>query len=300
VTRYSRQDVLRILHLRARQLTAWEQAGLIPSNESYSFEDLAQLRTLRALRATRITAKSIRESVEAMRKAAGMGNPLIEASAVKRGSRLAFRHSGAIVDPVTQQLAFDFDAVPQRQLSIVGAAGRAAGRQTDIQEMFQRAVQLEEDLSTLPEAAEMYRRILVLRPNYAAAAINLGTIHYNLREFNLAEQYYRRATEADDEYALAFFDLGNVLDELKRLPDAIAAYQRAIALVPQYADAHYNLALALERQGHRRRALRNWLTYVRLDPVGPWANHAKAQAKKILSTERLSIVSRSGRLVQAG
>jgi tetratricopeptide (TPR) repeat protein len=295
VTRYSRQDVLRILHLRARQLTAWEQAGLIPANENYSFEDLAQLRTLRALRATRITAKSIRESVEAMRKAAGMGNPLTEASAVGQGSRLAFRHSGALVDPLTQQLAFDFDA-PQRQLSIVGPAVR----QVDLQEMFQRAVQLEEDPSTLPEAAEMYRRILAIRPGYAAAAINLGTIHYNLREFSMAEQLYRRATEADPDYALAFFDLGNVLDEVKRLSDAIAAYQRAIALVPQYADAHYNLALALERQGHRRRALRHWLTYVRLDPVGPWANHAKAQAKKILSTERLSIVSRAGRLVQAG
>jgi tetratricopeptide (TPR) repeat protein len=295
VTRYSRQDVLRILHLRARQLTAWEQAGLIPANENYSFEDLAQLRTLRTLRATRITAKSIRESVEAMRKAAGMGNPLTEASAIGHGSRLAFRHSGAIVDPLTQQLAFDFDA-PLRQLSIVGSPVR----QADVQEMFQRAVQLEESPATLPEAAEMYRRILALRPGYAAAAINLGTIHYNLREFALAEQLYRRATEADPEYALAFFDLGNVLDELKRLSDAIAAYQRAIAIVPQYADAHYNLALALERQGHRRRALRHWLTYVRLDPVGPWANHAKTQAKKILSTERLSIVTRAGRLVQAG
>jgi tetratricopeptide (TPR) repeat protein len=300
VTRYSRQDVLRILHLRARQLTAWEQAGLIPANEIYSFEDLAQLRTLRTLRATRITAKSIRESVDAMRKAAGMGNPLIEASAVGRGSRLSFRHSGALVDPVTQQLAFDFDVAPGRQLSIVGSANHIAIRQPDVQEMFQRAVQLEEDPRTLPDAAEMYREILTLRPGYAAAAINLGTIHYNMREFAMAEQLYRRATEADQEYALAFFDLGNVLDELKRLQDAIAAYQRAIALVPQYADAHYNLALAYERQGHRRRALRHWLTYVRLDPVGPWANHAKAQAKKILSTERLSIVSRAGRLVAAG
>ena len=295
MTRYSRQDVLRILHLRARQLTAWEQAGLIPANENYSFEDLAQLRTLRTLRATRITAKSIRESVEAMRKAAGMGNPLTEASAVGHGSRLSFRHSGALVDPLTQQLAFDFDA-PQRQLSIVGSPVR----QADVQEMFQRAVQLEESPATLPEAAEMYRRILAIRPGYAAAAINLGTIHYNLREFGMAEQLYRRATDADPEYALAFFDLGNVLDELKRLSDAIAAYQRAIAIVPQYADAHYNLALAYERQGHRRRALRHWLTYVRLDPVGPWATHAKAQAKKILSTERLSIVTRAGRLVQAG
>ena len=305
MTRYSRQDVLRILHLRARQLAAWEQAGLVPTSEDYSFEDLAQLRALRTLRAQRITAKSIRTSVEAMRKAAGMGNPLTETTAVRRGSRLAFRHGGALVDPVTLQLAFDFDAAPERPLSVPGAAGRAgaahtARGQADVQQMFLRAVQLEEDRATVPQAMELYRRILALWPRHAAAAINLGTIHYNLREFAQAEQHYRRATESDPEYALAFFDLGNVLDELKRLEDAVAAYQRAIALVPQYADAHYNLALAYERQGHRRRALRHWLTYVRLDPVGPWASHAKAQAKKILSTERLSIVSRSGRLVQAG
>ena len=300
MTRYSRQDVLRILHLRARQLTAWEQAGLIPPNEQYTFEDLAQLRTLRTLRATRITAKSIRESVEAMRKAAGMTNPLVEASAVgrgSRGSRLSFRYSGALVDPVTCQLAFDFDASPERRLCVVGISGGATAIQADVQEMFQRAVQLEEDAATLPQAAELYREILAERPNYAAAAINLGTIHYNMREYALAEELYRRATEADPEYALAFFDLGNVLDELKRLPDAIGAYERAIALVPQYADAHYNLALALERQGQRRRALRHWLAYVRLDPVGPWAAHAKAQAKKILATERLAIVCRAGRLV---
>jgi tetratricopeptide (TPR) repeat protein len=301
VTRYSRQDVLRILHLRARQLTAWEQAGLIPANENYSFEDLSQLRTLRALRATRITAKSIRESVEAMRKAAGMGNPLVEASTVRRGTHLAFRHNGALVDPVTRQLAFDFDAGTTRQLSIVGSAAYSAKQpEPDVQELFQRAVRLEENPATIPQAAKLYREILTILPTYAAAAINLGTIHYNLREFSLAEQLYRRATEADPDYALAFFDLGNVLDEMKRLNDAIAAYQRAITLVPNYADAHYNLALAYERQGHRRRSLRHWLTYVRLDPVGPWANHAKSQAKSILSTERLSIVSRAGRRVHAG
>ncbi|GAC1417957.1 MAG: hypothetical protein NVSMB62_09220 [Acidobacteriaceae bacterium] len=304
MTRYSRQDVLRILHLRPRQLSAWEQAGLISENSEYTFEDLAHLRALRTLKATRITAKSIRASVEAMRRAAGMGNPLIETTAVRRGSRLSFRHAGALVDPVTQQLAFDFELRPGRQLSVVGAGPRngpgAAHAQESIQSMFLRAVHFEEDSTTIPDAIAMYRNILTIRPDHAASAINLGTIHYNLREYALAEQFYRRATEADPEYALAFFDLGNVLDELKRLADAIAAYQRAIKLVPQYADAHYNLALAYERQGLRRRALRHWLAYVRLDPVGPWSTHAKSQAKKILSGERLRIVSRGGRLVQAG
>jgi tetratricopeptide (TPR) repeat protein len=288
--------------LHARQLSAWERAGLITSSEHYSFEALSQLRKLRDLQAnTRISAKSIRASVDAMQRVAGMRNPLMEASFVRRGSRLSFRHGGALMDPMTQQLAFDFDMSPARQLCVVGAgAGDSPARQAaEVQDMFLRAVQLEENPATIPQATEIYQAILAMRPEHAPALINLGTIHYNLRKYEEAEQHYRRATEADPEYALAFFDLGNVLDEMQRLTEATAAYQKAVALVPQYADAHYNLALAYERQGQRRRALRHWLAYVRLDPVGPWAKHAKEQARKILNTEKLSIVSRRGRLVKA-
>ena len=120
MTRYSRQDVLRILHLHTRQLVAWERAGLISSLEQYSFEELGQLRTLRDLQATtRISAKSIRASVDAMQRVAGMRNPLLETSAVRRGSRLTFRHAGVLMDPLTQQLAFDFESSDGRQLQVV-------------------------------------------------------------------------------------------------------------------------------------------------------------------------------------
>jgi tetratricopeptide (TPR) repeat protein len=284
--------------LHTRQLMAWERAGLIAHSESYSFEQLAQLRTLREMRATRISAKSIRTSVAAMQRVAGMRNPLTEASAVLRGSRLSFRHGGALVDPVTQQLAFDFELTGSPQLRVVGKSVEDPAQQmAEIQEIFQQAVQCEEEELTLPRAIELYEEILRLRPRHASASINLGTIYYNRHDFAQAEALYRQATVADPEYALAFFDLGNVLDEMKRLPEAIEAYQRAVALVPSYADAHYNLALAYERQGERRRALQHWLRYVRLDPVGPWASHAKSQARKILSAERLSIVSRRGQRV---
>ena len=301
VTQYSRQDVIRILHLHARQLTAWERAGLISPNEHYSFEALGQLRMLRDLQATtRISARSIRASVDAMQRVAGMRNPLMESTAVRRGSRLSFRHGGALMDPLTQQLAFDFDTAPERQLCAVRPGGDASARRAaEVQELFLRAVQLEENPATTVRAVEIYHVILAMRPQHAPALINLGTIHYNMREYAQAERLYRQATVADPDYALAFFDLGNVLDEMQRLPEATVAYQKAVTLVPQYADAHYNLALSYERQGQRRRALRHWLAYVRLDPVGPWANHAKEQARKILNTERLSIVSRRGRLVKA-
>jgi phosphate/sulfate permease/TPR repeat protein len=192
--------------------------------------------------------------------------------------------------------------VPETPLRPYAVALQSAHSQSslaNVEEMFVRACALDESEETMPEAIELYRRILAIRPRHASAMLNLGSIYYRQREFALAEQFYRLATEADTNYALAFFDLGNALDELKRLDEAIAAYQRAIALVPNYADAHFNLARTFERQGNRRQALRHWLTYVRLDPVSTWANIAKRNVKKILSAEPLSIVSRHGQLTQA-
>jgi len=273
---------------------AWEREGLIPAirdGELYSFEHLSRLRALREMRHKRISARSIRRQVDAMQKVAGMRNALVETSAVRRGDRLVFRHGGALVDPLTNQLAFDFATVNGRQLQVArsGASSSVLAAAVQVQEMFVQAVQLEENPATLHEAVAVYESILEHKPEHAPACINLGTIFYNQREL----------TEADPEYALAFFDLGNVLDEMQQLHEAIDAYSQAIALVPQYADAHYNLALAFERQGERRRALRHWMAYVRLDPVGPWAAHAKGQARKILALEKLKIVSRGGRKISA-
>jgi len=299
VDRYGREDVLRILRVPSRQLATWQRAGLVSPAEDYSFEQLVQLRKLRDLTATRISVRSIRASVDAMQKVAGMANPLLESAAVRSGSRVAFRQWGALVDPVTRQMAFDFELAPCAGMAVVRARGSAPARlNSEAQEMFLRAVRLEERVETLPEAKEVYNSILEVQPSHAPAAINLGTIYYNERDFNAAESFYRRATEADPEYALAFFDLGNVLDELQRLPEAIAAYERALELVPQYADAHYNLALAYERRAEPRRALRHWMLYAKLDPAGPWASHARGQAKKILGGERLAIVSRHGRTMK--
>ena len=167
MNRYSRQDVIRILHLQARQLAAWERAGLISPNDDYSFEALGQLRGLRDLQATtRISAKSIRASVDAMQRLGGVRNPLREASFVRRGSRLSFRHGGALMDPLTQQLAFDFETAPARQLRVVAAGDIALRQAAEVQEMFLRAVQLEETPATIQEAAEIYDAILVMRPQH--------------------------------------------------------------------------------------------------------------------------------------
>ena len=118
-----------------------------------------------------------------------------------------------------------------------------------------------------------------------------------MRQFGRAEELYRRATEADPGYVLAYFDLGNVLDELERIDESIAAYLKAVTLSPRYADAHYNLALAYERTGEHRNALRHWRAYVKLDNRGPWADHARGQIRKLLNREGLAIASRADHFV---
>jgi tetratricopeptide (TPR) repeat protein len=290
VTRYSRQDVLRILRIHAKQLRAWERAGLVAFCESYTFQDLVQLRKLRDLRATRLSAASIRASVNAMQAVSGMTNPLREAAAARSGSRLVFRHLGAMMEPIARQFVFDFET-PGRLVEVECGVMTAAERDNRIAGMFLEAVRFEE-AGKMNDAIELYQGILALDASHAPAAINLGTIFYNQRQFGPAEQLYRQAAQSDPGYALAFFDLGNVLDELQRLPEAVGAYRTAIQLVPMYADAHYNLALAYERMNDRRKALKHWLAYLKLDPIGPWANHARGQTRKILEREKLRIVWR--------
>jgi tetratricopeptide (TPR) repeat protein len=299
VSQYRRQDVLRILRLPARQLEMWERAGLIEPAEAYAFDGLSQLRKLRELAETRISVTSIRRSVDAMRRVAGTVNPLAGAVVAPHKSQVVFRHSGALLDPLSSQLAFDFETSGPQSLAMVqGRPVDPTTRALQLQEMFQRAVRLEERPETLTEAKALYEELLRLEPMHAAGAINLGTIRYNEKDFASAESLYRRATEADPEYALAFFDLGNVLDEQMRLSEAVKAYERALELVPQYADAHYNLALAYERLGQTRKALRHWTAYTRLDSSGPWHSHAQMQARRILALEGLTIVSRHGRTMR--
>lgn len=293
MTRYSRQDVLRILRITRRQLQAWERSGLISTVESYGFSELSQLRLLRELQGQRMRPASIRRSVEAMQAVSGMVNPLQQSAVVSTGGRLVFRTEGAMVDPIRRQLVFDFEprVASAMTLSIAESAAVGAG-EVKVQQLFFEAIQAEE-AGERKLAMNLYERILDLSPGFPAALINLGTIHYHAGRFDVAEKLYRRATEADPNYVLAFFDLGNVLDELKRSAESIRAYEMALELAPEYADAHYNLAMAYERKGLRRKALEHWRQYLRMDRSGPWSEHARTQLRKLLSRENLAITHRT-------
>jgi tetratricopeptide (TPR) repeat protein len=292
VYRYSRADLLRILRLTARQLAAWEKAGLVAAADSYSFFDLLQIKKVRDLCARKVRPAVIRQSLEAMLKqVAGMENPLLEAGAFSTGRhRIAFRHEGKLVEPIAGQFMFDFSPKEKVVTSTPIPTVRPEPANGDVAELFARGISLEEDPNNQAQAITTYQKILELDPDHAAAHINLGTLYYNRQEYALAEKHYRRAIEVDARYALAYFDLGNVLDETGRVTEAIQTYNTALQLAPTYADAHYNLALAYEKVKEPRKALKHWRAYVKLDTTGPWAVHARNQIQRILQADGLKLV----------
>jgi tetratricopeptide (TPR) repeat protein len=289
---FCRADVLRLLRVSAKQLAGWQRAGLVPIREIFTWNDLLQVKKVRDLLARRVRPGAIRQSLEAMqRRVAGMENPLLEATAYNVGSRVAFRHSGQTLEPITGQFLMDFVPVGA-VVSTSSAKVKPIAKLETVAELFAYGVRMEEHPSTHDDAIRTYLQVLEREPNHAPAHINLGTLYYNRRDFVACERHYRQAVAADPRYALAYFDLGNVLDETGRIAEAVTAYKTAIGLAPTYADAHYNLALAYERLHQPRQALPHWRTYVKLDSSGPWAVHACNQMARILEADKLKIVYR--------
>jgi tetratricopeptide (TPR) repeat protein len=306
VQSFTRADLLRILRVTPRQLGAWERAGLVASAGIYTFADLLQIKKISELCASRVRPATIRQSLEAMQKqVSGMSNPLLEATAVSNGSRVAFRHKGRVLEPLSGQFVMDFSAelngtplTPMRAEASSSPKRNAIERMKEqqidaaIAELFSHGIALEEDPARQAEAIQAYERVLDLEPDHAPAHINLGTLFYNRQEYAESEFHYRRAVEIDPRYALAYFDLGNVLDETGRVLQAIEAYRNALHLAPTYADANYNLALAYEKIGEPRKALAHWKAYIKLDRSGPWSTHARHQIRKILAADSLKLVYR--------
>jgi tetratricopeptide (TPR) repeat protein len=272
-------------------LSNWERAGLIIASPSYSFSDLLKIKKVRDLCAMKVRPAVIRESLEAMQQAAGMGNPLLEAGASSTSKhRVAFRHQGKLLEPIAGQFVMDFSTREKIVTSTPIPASEPTPSQDEAASWFARGIALEEDPATQTEALAAYHKVLDFQPNHAAAHINLGTLYYNRQDFAAAEKHYRAALQADPRYALAYFDLGNVLDETGRVQEGIKTYKMAVQLAPTYADAHYNLALAYEKIREPRKALKHWQAYIKLDTTGPWSVHARNQIQRILQADGLKLV----------
>lgn len=125
------------------------------------------------------------------------------------------------------------------------------------------------ELGDYPQAVELYRRTLALRPDFAEAHYNLGNALRQLGELEAAAAAYRRAVEIKPDLGPGYHNLGLVLRAAGRLEEAAAAYARAVALMPRSAETQRNLGNVLHELGRLRETAEAYRRALALRPDWP-------------------------------
>ncbi|MEO8099151.1 MAG: tetratricopeptide repeat protein [Acidobacteriota bacterium] len=282
---YSRAEACRLLKLTEKQLTSWEHQKLIPPREHYGFKDLLALRAIIKLRQAHRPVTQIGRAVGALTaKLRHVTDPLTQLKLYTDGKRIRVEVEGGTMEAESGQLLLNFDEVELSRLLEFRAPDSAAAdreRRLTADRWFQRGLEMEQEGAPHQEVIDAYTKAIELDPHAAGAMVNLGTLHFNARNWREAERFYRQALDADPDYPLAHFDLANLYDERGDRTRAVEHYVEALRISPQYADAHYNIALLYQGSNQPMKAVKHWTTYLKLDPASTWANVARRELAKL-------------------
>lgn len=285
---FSRDEARRIFKVSERQLRSWETQGLLSEREHFTLTDLVALRTLVSLRKNKVAPATVKRAVQALREKMRDGaDPLTQFRIYSEGSRVRVDIEGATMEPVSGQLLLNFgEADLKKLLAFPGSRGetddeRRQKQRAEAELLFEKGLSLERAGAPAADTITLYEHAIQLDPACTGALVNLGTIYFNTRRFDKAEELYRRAIEADPQYALAHFNLANLYDERGRRQQALEHYRIALEINPQYGDAHYNLALLYQTMGETMNAVRHWQTYLKIDPGSSWSEIARKELEKL-------------------
>ncbi|MEP6963626.1 MAG: tetratricopeptide repeat protein, partial [Acidobacteriota bacterium] len=273
------------MKLTEKQLSSWEQQKLIPARQHYGFKDLLALRTIMKLRRAHRPVNQIGRAVHALAtKLRGVSDPLTQLTLYTDGKRIRVEVDGGTMEAESGQLLLNFDEVELTRLLEFRAPDSGAAdreRRLTADRWFQQGLEMEQSGAPHGEVIEAYSKAIELDPHAAGAMVNLGTLHFNARNWREAERYYKQALVADPNYPLAHFDLANLHDERGDRTQAVEHYLEALRISPNYADAHYNIALLYQGSNQPMKAVRHWTTYLKLDPASTWANVARRELAKL-------------------
>ncbi len=283
---YGASEVAALLDVDRAVIDRWRKQGLAkPAGGRYDFRDIVSLREVADLVKAGVKPTVIRKTLDRIAQqrtsaAPPMGKMTL---AVVSADELVARIDGELVSAEGQRF-FDFQDTPAKvnEAAVLGAVVPTTSLPAIMIEsktpapelLFERALRLEGE-GELPEAAQMYRRVIALAPEWAEAHYNLGNALRAMGRVEAAEEMYRLTVALDEDYAAAHYNLGDVLDERGALAEAAEVLQSALDAEPEFTDAHYNLASCLARLGKHDEADPHWRAYLERDPNSIWADAAR-------------------------
>jgi tetratricopeptide (TPR) repeat protein len=130
-----------------------------------------------------------------------------------------------------------------------------------------------QETGRLDEAADHYKRALVIRPDYAPALNNLGTVLMAKGDipgavvaFGESARLQPNSAQARDLLAAAQYDLGTSYLSAGNYQRAEIALRDTLRLRPDDARAHNNLGIALASTGRLSEAIDHWRRALAIDP----------------------------------
>ena len=151
-----------------------------------------------------------------------------------------------------------FDQLEQRLGLSKSSSDKVAGK-SDIQDPPQNQIQAIIDLYSKGQFQEVLNQASHLLARYPNSVSLLqysqGASYKGLGKLEKAVEVYTKAISLKPDYADAYNNLGTVFQDQGKLERAIEAYNKALSIKPDYAEAYNNLANTLKDQGKLNKAL---------------------------------------------
>src|SRR5450432_1723781 len=109
-------------------------------------------------------------------------------------------------------------------------------------------------LLQLDSARKNYEQAVKLKPDYAEAINNLGTVYYARKSFRRAITFYKRALKLSPDSASIYSNLGTAYFASKQYVEATDAFQTALKLDPEVFEHHSTYGVLLQERTVDERA----------------------------------------------
>ncbi|MBI4556114.1 MAG: tetratricopeptide repeat protein [Candidatus Hydrogenedentes bacterium] len=123
------------------------------------------------------------------------------------------------------------------------------------------------------EAAQHFREVIRLEPDWLEGYYNLGTVALSQQQFQEATRLFETVLKMRPNHVPAIVYLGNTFMEMGQFEKAVEYFTRALSLEPGDRIARYDLAVALLREGKLPEAEAHIQELLRIDPQYPDARH---------------------------
>lgn len=144
------------------------------------------------------------------------------------------------------------------------------------------AIGLAQSLKTNFEASiQAFTKALAINPQFTEAHNNLGTIYFELKQYDKAEAEYHQAL-IDPAYTsreLPYYNLARLYFVQDRLEEAYDYIQRALQVKTRFAMAHNLRGLILEKMGDLDEAESAFAQAVKIVPQDPGFLFSLAKAQ---------------------